>query len=107
VLDLGQHVGRHEHRAALDAGLPRHGAELLLEQRVQPAGGLVQDEQLRVAHERPHQADLLLVALGQPTDRPPEVQPLGQHVDASTGDPTAQVAEEREQLPAGLPAFQA
>src|SRR6266542_4172254 len=80
VLHLGQHVRGHEDGLAGGPGLAYQLLELLLHERVQAAGRLVEDEQLRVVHERLYQADLLLVPLGQGADLPGGVQlePLGQ-----------------------------
>ena len=80
--------------------------ELLLQERVEAAGRLVEDEQLRLVHEGLHDADLLPVALGQPLDLPTEVEveASAQPVDPRPWHPTAQVAEVREQLASGLPA---
>ncbi|HVL97704.1 MAG TPA: hypothetical protein VM324_00210 [Egibacteraceae bacterium] len=55
-------------------GLDDQVEEPPLEQWVEPACRLVEDEQLRTVHERLHDADLLLVALRQPADGPVEVE---------------------------------
>jgi hypothetical protein len=46
VLDLGEHVRRHEHGGTRVAGLEAEVEELALQQRVQPAGRLVEDQQV-------------------------------------------------------------
>jgi hypothetical protein len=70
LLHLAHHVRGHEDGATGRPGLPHHRDELLLQERVQSAGRLVQDEQLRLVHERLHDADLLPVPLGQGLDLP-------------------------------------
>jgi hypothetical protein len=45
-------------------GLAQGHEERLLDERVEPAGGLIEDEQLGPVLERDDHADLLLVALG-------------------------------------------
>jgi hypothetical protein len=57
--------------------------ELLLHERVEPAGRLVEHEQLGFVHERLDQADLLLVALRQVAHRSAEVdaEAVGEAVD--------------------------
>ena len=47
-------------------------AELVLQQRVEPARRLVEDEQLGTVHERLHEPELLAVALRELADRPVE-----------------------------------
>src|SRR6266511_447276 len=109
VLHLGQHVRGHEDGLAGGPGLAYQLLELLLHERVQAAGRLVEDEQLRVVHERLYQADLLLVPLGQGADLPGGVQlePLGQLGDPLLGYPAAGVAEEPKQLVDPVPAVEA
>ena len=106
LLDLAQDVRRHEH------GLPgrsRLGDELeepLLDDRVQAARRLVEDEELGLVHERLHDADLLPIALGQLADprRHVEVEATGQCLDPVGGNAAAQVAEVGQQLATGLAA---
>jgi hypothetical protein len=100
VLHLREDVGRHEHGLAALARLPDHHQELLLHQRVQAAGRLVQDQQLRCVHERLHQADLLPVALREAADPGAQLQvePAGQLLDAAGGDATTEVAQVGERL---------
>src|SRR5437773_3979495 len=62
MLDLGEDVRRKKGRRARIAGLTKQLVELLLVQRVEAAGRLVEDEQLRPVHEGEHDAELLLVA---------------------------------------------
>lgn len=99
-LDLAHDMARHEHGLAVRRGLRDQVQERLLDQRVEPGGGFVQDQQLRGVHERLHQADLLPVALGQLLDPRAlvETEPVGQVVDAlrpyapAQGSKEAQVA---------------
>src|SRR5947208_16348467 len=104
LLYLAHHVRGHEHRLAGGAGLAHHVEEGLLQQRVQPAGRLVEDEQFRLVHERLYHADLLPVALGQAADLrgQVEVEPPGQRGDPLAGYPAAQVAQVGQQLGDGL-----
>src|SRR5699024_6037074 len=66
-------------------GFTDHGQEFLLQERIQPAGGFVQYEQFGPVHESLDEADFLLVAFGQPVDRPVQVQvePFSQPVDGA------------------------
>ena len=81
-LHLGQHVGGEEHGGAGVAGLADDGEDLLLHERVETGGGLVEDEELGAVHERLDEPELLLVALGERAGLAAEVQfePLGQGV---------------------------
>ena len=63
VLDLRQNVRRDEDRRAPAASVTNKPIELLLMQRVEPARGLVEDEQGRLWREREEQRQLLLVAV--------------------------------------------
>ena len=69
ALHLGQHVRREEHRLPGVARLVDERVELVLHQRVEARGGLVEDEQLRPVHERLDEAELALVA-GREVGRP-------------------------------------
>ena len=64
LLDLGQDVAGEEDRRASLHSLAQGHEERLLDERVEPAGGLIEDEQLGPVLERDDHADLLLVALG-------------------------------------------
>ena len=96
----------HEDRlpVALRAAHELH--EALLHDRVESHRRLVQDQQLRLVHERLHDPDLLAIPLRQAADARPEVQlePRRELVDAASGDTAAQVAEVAKQLPSRLPA---
>ncbi len=63
VLDLGQDVRGQEDGPAISTRLGHHVVEFLLVERVQSAGGFVQDEQARFMHEGLHQPQLLFVAV--------------------------------------------
>jgi len=65
LLDVGQHMGGQEHGAAVVDGLPDQVAELLLDQRVEPERGFVEDDQLRAVHEGLDEGHLLLVPVRQ------------------------------------------
>ena len=62
ALDLGQRVGREEHGAALGADLAQQRVEAPLHERIEAGDRLVEDQQLRLVHERLDQAELLPVA---------------------------------------------
>ena len=70
MLDLVERVRRQEDRPARGGALAQEVLELVLHQRVEAAGGLVEDQQLGLVHERLDQADLLTVPLGQLLDGP-------------------------------------
>ena len=67
------------HRAPLADQSP----DVVLSQRVEPAGGLVEDQDLRIVHERGDHADLLPVALREVWMARSRLsaEPLGQWVD--------------------------
>lgn len=94
--------GQQHGRAPL-ARLADHGLELVLHQRVQPAGGLVEHEQLRGVGEGLHQSDLLLGALGQAAHGTIQVQTqaLGQGLHGVRPTPAAQRHQVREELAGG------
>ena len=62
--------------------------ELALDQGIQAAGGLIQDQQVRVMHKGLHQSQLLPVALGQRPHRAGQVKakPFGECFHASSGN---------------------
>ena len=74
VLDLGEDVRREEYRGAAVALFAQQAVELLLVQRVEPARGLVEDEQVRRVHEGEDDAELLLVAARVLAKAPAQVQ---------------------------------
>src|ERR1700730_16365800 len=64
VLDLRQDVGREKDRCALCFRFSAHVVELLLVERVEPAGRLVENEHPRTVHETEDDGELLLVTPG-------------------------------------------
>ena len=67
-LDLAEDVAGQQNRAALLAPLADDLLEGLFHERIQPGGGLVEDEQVGVGGEGGDQGDLLPVALGVVAD---------------------------------------
>jgi hypothetical protein len=100
-LHLGEHVRGHEDGRTVGGRLTHHRQELLLQQRVQAAGRLVEDQQFGRVQERLDHADLLLVALRQAADRLAQVEPepLRERVDAPGAAAATQPNEVLEQLP--------
>lgn len=82
-------MGREEYRASLDRRGPDEVVDLLLDERVEPRGRLVEDEEGGLAHERLDQSDLLAVSLGQGPEGPVdvEVEPFGQGGDGRPRGP--------------------
>src|SRR5258708_2948662 len=74
VLDLREDVRRKEHCRATFSRFVQKLVELLLIERVEPAGGLVEDQQLRPVHESEEDAELLLVAAGVFAESPAQVE---------------------------------
>lgn len=74
-LDLVEVVGGQEDRAALGNGLAEKRRELVLQERVEAGGGLVQDQQLGPVLEGKHEPDLLPVPLRQGAYRPVQLNP--------------------------------
>ena len=64
VLDLGQYVGGKKDSGAVIARVAEQRVELALVERVEPAGGLIKDQQVWPVHEREQDRELLLVAAG-------------------------------------------
>ena len=83
-LDLVELVRGEEHGGAALALLGDDGQELLLHQRIEPGGGLVEDQQLGLVEERLDQADLLAVAARQLAQRARQVglEALGERLRA-------------------------
>ena len=65
ALHLVELVGREEDRATLGDRLPDDARELLLHQRVESGGRLVEYQELWSMHQGEHDADLLPVPLGE------------------------------------------
>src|SRR5664280_2382525 len=72
-LHLGENVRGQQHARAFGRSLPDQCVELLLDQGIQPAGWLVEQDQLGLTHEGEDQRDLLPVALGQTAQWPREI----------------------------------
>jgi len=66
-------MGREEHRAPVGGSLPEEVEHLLLHERVETRGRLIENEELRPVGKRLDQADLLPVALRQCAPGPVEV----------------------------------
>ena len=58
-------VGGQEHGPPFGDRLAHESRELVLHQRIEAGGGLVEDQQFRPVHEGQHDADLLPVAFGE------------------------------------------
>ena len=105
AIDLGHDVAGHEDCAAL-VGRPAHRFhENLRLQRVQAAGGLVEDEQLAGGGQRGHEHDLLPIPLGVGAHRlgGVEAEGLGQRLLAPSIPRTAQPGQGVQGLGAGQP----
>jgi hypothetical protein len=79
-------VSGEEHGATLLSGLPRELAELRLIQRVETAGGLVEDQNIGLVHERLDDRDLLAIALRELPDRAVENALEARHERVASGD---------------------
>ena len=103
ALDFGQHVRREEDGLAGVAGLVQQVVELVLDERVEARGGLVEDEQLGPVHERLDEADLALVAGGEIGHLALEVavQALGERGDVVPVHAAAQIGEVAQRLVPG------
>ena len=99
-LDLAQDVGGQEHGLAVVPRLLHAAAERLLHQRVEPGGGLVEDQQLRTAHQGRDQDHLLAVALRVGPDllRGIELEACDELVAVAGVHPPVDLAEEVEGL---------
>src|SRR5207248_6395458 len=100
MLDLGQDMRREKDRRAVVPGLAQQGVELLLVQRVEAAGRLVEDEKVRPVHEREHDRELLLVAARVFAKAPAEVEveALGQLAHAPAVDAAPHAAQVGDDL---------
>lgn len=83
--------------------IPDQGTEFALHDRIQAPGRFVEDEQVRVVHERLHDADLLPVSARQRADPygQVEIEPLGQQVDPFPLHSAVQGREVAQVLAAG------
>ena len=79
--------------------------ELALVQRIEPAGRLVEDQDLRPVHERLDDSKLLSVALRKLPDRTVEdaAEPLDERVPRCVVDASSESPERVQLLPAGQP----
>ncbi len=109
ALHLRQHVRGEEHGLAGVADLVQQVVELVLDERVEARGGLVQDQQLGPVHERLDEADLAPVAGGEIGHLALEVavQALRQRGDVVPVDAAAQVGEVAQRLAPGEVGVQA
>src|SRR6266508_59844 len=74
VLDLIERVRGKKDRPPGGGALADQLLDVLLAEGVEPAGRLVEDQQLGIVHERRDDADLLLVSLGEVVDGPVELE---------------------------------
>ena len=102
-LDLRQRVRGEEDRPPLRDDLPEQRVEALLHQRVEPGDRLVEDQQLRLVHERLDQPELLAVARRELVHGAVQlrVEALRQRVADPAVDSAAQLGEEVEHRRAG------
>ena len=73
LLDLRERVRGEENRPSLPGDLAEERVEAALHQRIEPRDRLVQDQQLRLVHERLHQPELLPVSRRELADPPAEL----------------------------------
>ena len=101
--DLTQDVARKKDRPAVGHSLAQQREESLLDERIQPGGWLIEEEQFGLVLQRGDEAHLLLVALRVFTEAAArvEIEPLDQLGLVSTIHAAAQVAEVLERLSAG------
>ena len=85
---------REEDGLASVTGLVDEVVELVLHERVEARGGLIEDEQLGPVHERLDEAELALVAGGEVGHLALQVavQPLGELVDVGQSTPPRRLA---------------
>src|SRR5690242_17819401 len=103
LLHLGQNMRGEEDGAPIVAHFAHHAVKLLLVERIQAVGWLVQNQQARAVHEGLHDADLALVAAGILTKLAGgiEAQPVYQLLEVGLVNAAAQVPEVFEDLAAG------
>src|SRR5712691_5275293 len=103
LLDLAQDMGRKEYRASFIARLFDHVIELLLVQRIEAAGRLVENQQARAVHEGLDQDDLALVSSRVLAELSTgvEIEALDQLLEVGLVDAPAQIREVLEDLAAG------
>src|SRR5215218_5768227 len=94
-LDLGEVVRGEEDGASLGLDLLDDVEKLLLHQRVEPAGRLVEHQQRRPVEHGLHEPDLLLVPPREPAHRTVQLgpEPLGELMRVAQVSDAAQPAE--------------
>ncbi len=108
AIDLIDDVRRQEDGPAVRLGLADDLEEGLLDERIEPGGRLVEDEQVGSMLERHDQPDLLLVALAVLAKLAAgiEIEPLDQALDVGALDAAAQVREVGDRVGPGQPVVQ-
>src|SRR5215467_2512284 len=103
LLHLGQDVRGEEDRPSVLAHFFDHAVELLLIERIEAVGWLVEDQQAWAVHEGLNQPDLALVATGilAKLARGIKLQPGNQLLEIGLVDAAAQMSEIFQNLPAG------
>ena len=98
-------MGGQEDGATFGGRLPQQAVKLVLHERIQPGGGLIEHQQLGAVHEREHDPELLAVALRQLVDLAVEdhPEPFDQLIAQPLIDPAAGAGEPVEHAPAGHP----
>ncbi len=109
ALHLRQHVGAEEDGLTGLAGLVQQAVELVLDERVEAGGGLVEDQQFRPVHERLDEADLTPVPGAEVGHLALEVavQALGELGGVVPVHAAAQVGEVAQRLAPGEAGVQA
>ncbi len=104
-LDLAQDVRGEKHRGPAVACLGDHGQELVLHQRIEPAGRLVEDQEVGPWRERQEQGDLSSVARREVAGGPIEIdlQALGDRVHARHVQAPSEPADRCDELARGHP----
>ncbi len=91
VLHLGEDVRGEKDGRPFRTRFADHGVELLLVERIEAAGGLVENQQLRAVHERDDQRQFLLVAATVLAEslRKVELQPVAELLNLGMVDAAA------------------
>src|ERR1019366_6042241 len=107
--DLAQDMRGEEHRGPRRAGLAEQSHELVLHERVQAAGGLVEDQKVDRPEEGQEQRQLATIAGRELASRAPEVQleALRKLIATCRIEPTTQASNRVDHLRAGHPVGQA
>ena len=108
LLHLAEHVRAEEHGLPGGLRVAEHAVELLLHERVEPAGRLVEHEQLGLVHERLDESELLLVALRQAA-RPlgeVEAEPVGELLRRAASHRSRDLGVVGEQVTPAHPALE-